>query len=51
LHNCYDLFAASLPRYMAMFGYRLGHRVSLAGFAVTQAVMLALVALTGTDWL
>jgi hypothetical protein len=46
LHNIYDLFVGSLPRYVAMFGHRLGIKVSLAGFAVTQAVMLATIVLT-----
>lgn len=40
LHNCYDLFASSFPRAVGVFGRRLGTRVALTGFAVTQAVML-----------
>ncbi|MDR3566139.1 MAG: hypothetical protein P4N59_32515 [Negativicutes bacterium] len=51
LHNLYDLFAAALPRYMAIFGHRLGLKVSLAGFAVTQAVMLAMLAATILGWI
>ncbi|HMM22522.1 MAG TPA: hypothetical protein PKA10_17505, partial [Selenomonadales bacterium] len=47
LHNCYDLFASSLPRTIGVFGRRLGVKVALASFAVTQAVMLiALLAAT-----
>lgn len=46
LHNCYDLFTSSLPRTIGVFGRRLGIKVSLAGFAVTQAVMLLMVFLT-----
>lgn len=40
LHNFYDLFASSLPRAVGVFGHRLGVRVALTGFVVTQAVML-----------
>ncbi|HWQ61962.1 MAG TPA: hypothetical protein VN521_06600 [Negativicutes bacterium] len=46
LHNCYDLFASSLPRAVGVFGRRLGVRVALAGFLVTQGVMLLMLALT-----
>jgi hypothetical protein len=46
LHNVYDLFASSLPRSVGIFGRRLGVKVALAGFAVTQAVMLAALLLT-----
>ncbi len=45
LHNFYDLFASSLPRAVGVFGRRLGVRVALAGFAVTQVVMLLMLAL------
>lgn len=40
LHNTFDLFSASLPRAIAVFGSSLGTKVALTGFAVTQTVML-----------
>lgn len=46
LHNCYDLFASSMPRTLAIFGKRLGIKVSLWSFGVTQAVMLIFILLT-----
>lgn len=46
LHNIYDLFVSSLPRAVGVFGRRLGVRVALAGFAVTQSVMLLMLILT-----
>jgi len=46
LHNLYDLFASSLPRAIGVFGRRLGIKVALAGFAVTQAVMAIMLVLT-----
>lgn len=46
LHNCYDLFASSLPRTLAIFGKRLGLKVSLWSFGVTQTVMLVFILLT-----
>ncbi len=46
LHNLYDLFASSLPRAIGVFGRRLGIKVALASFAVTQAVMLTMIFLT-----
>jgi hypothetical protein len=45
LHNFYDFFASSLPRAVGVFGHRLGVKVALAGFAVTQAVMLIMLVL------
>lgn len=41
LHNCYDLFASSLPRTIGVFGHRLGVKVALVSFAVTQVVMIS----------
>jgi len=46
LHNCYDLFASSIPRTLAIFGKRLGLKVALWSFGVTQAVMLIFILLT-----
>lgn len=51
LHNVYDLFSASVPRYMAVFGHRLGLKVALVSFGVTQAVMLTMTVLTVKGWL
>ncbi len=45
LHNFYDLFASSLPRAVGVFGHRLGVKVALTGFLVTQAVMLTMLIL------
>ena len=45
LHNFYDLFASSLPRTTAIFGTRLGLKIGLTGFVVTQAVMVAVIVL------
>ncbi|SMC35642.1 hypothetical protein [Sporomusa malonica] len=39
-HNIYDLFASSLPRTIAVFGRNLGVKVGIAGFFVTEGVML-----------
>lgn len=46
LHNFYDLFASSIPRTAAIFGRRLGVKVALWSFGITQAVMLAAILLT-----
>lgn len=46
LHNFYDLVASSLPRAVGVFGRRLGVRVAVAGFVVTQAVMTMMLVLT-----
>ncbi len=46
LHNLYDLFASSFPRAVGVFGRRLGVRVALTGFLVTQAVMALMLILT-----
>lgn len=51
LHNFYDLFASSIPRTAAIFGRRLGVKVALWSFGVTQAVMLAAILLTMQGWL
>ncbi len=51
LHNIYDLFVGSLPRNVAVYGHRLGVKTALAGFAVTQAVMVVMVGLTIKGWL
>lgn len=51
LHNFYDLFASSIPRTAAIFGRRLGVKVALWSFGVTQAVMLAAILLTMHGWL
>jgi len=45
LHNLYDLFASSVPRAVGVFGRRLGVKVALAGFFVTQAVMALMLVL------
>lgn len=42
LHNIYDLFAASLPRTVAVFGSSLGVKVALSSFVVTQLVMVVM---------
>jgi len=50
LHNSYDFFIGSLPRSTAIFGHRLGLKVALAGFAVTQAVMVGAIIVTIKGW-
>ncbi|MCX7781815.1 MAG: hypothetical protein N2491_13090 [Negativicutes bacterium] len=39
LHNVYDLFAAALPRYIAIYGRKLGMKLALYGFALTQSIL------------
>lgn len=51
LHNIYDLFGAALPRYIGIFGRRLGAKLALTGFAVTQAVMLLSIFATAKGYL
>ena len=51
LHCCYDLLFGDLPRYIAIFGHRLGIKVALSGFIVTQIVMVATKALNNSGWL
>lgn len=51
LHNIYDLFAAALPRYIGIFGRRLGVKVSLVGFVVTQLVMIIFILATAKGYL
>lgn len=46
LHNIYDLFAASLPRTVAVFGSSLGVKVALSSFVVTQLIMLIMLIFT-----
>lgn len=51
LHNCYDLFASSLPRTVAIFGRTLGIKVAFWSFGVTQVVMVAAVLIAMQGWI
>jgi len=51
LHNCYDLLASSIPRYVGIFGRKTGIKLALSGFVVTQIVMILMVFVSAQDWL
>lgn len=51
LHNCYDMVASSMPRTVAIFGKRLGLKVGLWSFGVTQVVMVTMTVLVIKGWL